>query len=193
MTIVDLGVLVILAVSALLGLSRGLVREILGLASWVLAGYGAYRFGPQAIPMAEQAIGNKDVADPAAYIAVFVVLLIVLSLVANLVGGMVRVSVLGGLDRTLGLLFGLVRGAALLVAIYIPLSLMLPPEKWPQAALHARSLPLIYDAAVWVVDKLPAGANLRVAPPPTGPETTEAELLHATPEGRALGPREAHP
>ncbi len=193
MTLVDLAVLAILAVSALLGLSRGLVRELLGLASWVLAGYCAYRFGPQAIPWASQAIGNPDIAEPAAYIGVFVLFLIVLSLVSNLLGRMVRVSALGGLDRTLGLLYGLARGAAVLVAIYIPVSLALPPERWPEAALRARSLPLIYDGAVWVIGKLPAGTNLRVSPPPSGPPTTEADLLHATPEGRALGPREARP
>ncbi len=193
MNLVDLGVLAILAVSALLGLSRGLVREMLGLGAWILAGYGAFRFGPQAIPMARQAIGNPDVADPAAYIVVFVIMLIVLSLLANLVGRMVRVSALGGLDRTLGLVFGLARGALVLVAAYIPLALMLPPEKWPDAMLRARSLPLVYDGAVWVAGQLPEQYRPRVAPPPAGPVATEADLLHATPEGRALGPRPAHP
>ena len=193
MNLVDLGVLAILAVSALLGLSRGLVRELLGLASWVLAGYCAYRFGPQAIPLASDVTGNQDVAEPAAYVCVFVLFLIVLSLAANLVGRMVRVSALGGLDRTLGLLFGLARGAAVLVAVYIPISLMLPADRWPEAAVRARSLPWIYYGAVWALGKLPEGSNLHVAPPPAGPATTEAALLHATPEGRALGPRESRP
>ena len=193
MTLVDLAVLAILAVSALLGLSRGLVRELLGLASWILAGYCAYRFGPEAVPLASQAIGNPDVAEPVAYVCVFVVFLIVLSLVANLLGRMVRVSALGGLDRTLGLLYGLARGAAVLVAIYIPVSLALPPDRWPEAALRSRSLPLIYEGAAWAIGKLPDGTNLHVSPPPAGPPTTEAALLHATPEGRALGPRAGHP
>ncbi len=193
MTLVDLGALAILAVSALLGLSRGLVRELLGLASWILAGYGAYRFGPEAVPLASQAIGNPDVAEPVAYVVVFVLFLIVLSLLSNLLGRMVRVSALGGLDRTLGLLYGLARGAAVLVAIYIPISLALPPDRWPEAALRSRFLPLIYDGAAWVISKLPEGTNLHVSPPPSGPPTTEAALLHATPEGRALGPRDGHP
>ena len=193
MTLVDLGALAILAVSALLGLSRGLVRELLGLASWILAGYGAYRFGPEAVPLASQAIGNPDVAEPVAYVVVFVLFLIVLSLLSNLLGRMVRVSALGGLDRTLGLLYGLARGAAVLVAIYIPVSLALPPDRWPEAALRSRFLPLIYDGAAWVISKLPEGTNLHVSPPPSGPPTTEAALLHATPEGRALGPRDGHP
>jgi membrane protein required for colicin V production len=193
MNLVDLAVLAILGVSALLGLSRGLVRELLGLGSWILAGYAAWRFGPALAPAAREAIGNPDIADPAAYVGVFVVALIALSLLANLVGRMVRVSALGGLDRTFGLLFGLARGGAVLVAAYIPLALMLPPEKWPEPVLRARSLPLIYQGALWTVGQLPSVWQPRVAPPPDGRPTTEAQLLHATPEGRALGPGPARP
>jgi membrane protein required for colicin V production len=193
MNLVDLGVLLVLAVSALLGLSRGLVRELLGLASWIVAGYGAYRFGPELIPMAREAIGNPDLADAAAYIGTFVVFLIILSLLANLIGRLVRVSALGGLDRTLGLVFGALRGDAILIAAYIPLALALPPERWPEAALRSWSIPLIYEGAVWVADHIPEAYRPRVAPPPNQPGTTEADLLHATPEGRALGPKPTHP
>jgi membrane protein required for colicin V production len=193
MNLVDLAVLAILGVSALLGLSRGLVRELLGLGSWLLAGYAAFRFGPALIPAAQEAIGNPDIADPIAYVGTFVLVLIVLSILANLVGRMVRVSALGGLDRTFGLLFGLGRGAVLLVVAYIPLALMLPPDRWPDPVLRARSLPFIYEGAVWAADELPPLYRPRVAPPPDGRPTTEADLLHATPEGHALGPAVGHP
>ncbi len=193
MNMVDLLVLTILGVSALLGLSRGLVRELLGLGSWILAGYVAFRFGPALIPAAREAIGNPDVADPVAYVGVFVVVLIAFSLASNLVGRMVRFSVLGGLDRTLGLVFGLARGAAVLIAAYIPVALMLPPDRWPDPVLRARTLPFIYSGAVWAAGELPEAYRPRVAAPPDGRPTTEADLLHATPEGHALGPKADHP
>lgn len=189
MNLVDLGVLLIVGVSALLGLSRGLVRELLGLGAWLIASYGAYLYGPKMVPLAEQAIGNPDLADPIAYVATFVLMLIVLSLLANLVGRMVRLSALGGLDRTLGLVFGIARGAALLIAAYIPLGLMLPPDRWPPAAQRSLTLPLIYQSAVWAAARIPDQYRPRVAPPPDARPTTAADLMHATPEGRALGPR----
>jgi membrane protein required for colicin V production len=192
MNMVDLLVLAIVGISALLGLSRGLVRELLGLGSWVAAGYAAFRLGPSVMPMTRQAIGNPDIADPAAYAITFVAILILLSLLSNLVGRVVQMSALGGLDRTLGLVFGILRGALVLVAAYIPLALMLPPEKWPPAVLQARSLPWIYAGAVWVADKLPPDYRPRVAPPPDGRPTVAADLLRATPEGWALGPAEPH-
>jgi membrane protein required for colicin V production len=185
---VDLAVVVVIAVSALLGLSRGLVREVLGLGAWILAGYGASIFGPAAVPIAQQMIGNPDISAPAAYAATFVVLLIVLSLLSNLVGRVVSGSALGGLDRSLGLIFGVVRGAVIVVAIYIPLALILPPEKWPQLALDSRTVPLIYDGAVFAAAQLPEAYRPRVPAPPGVKPTTAEDLLHATPEGRALGP-----
>jgi membrane protein required for colicin V production len=184
---VDLGVLAVIGVSALLGLSRGLVRELLGLISWVLAGCAAFRFAPAVIPLMRQVTGDSDIADPAAYVLTFVVLLIVFSLVANLIGRLVQLSLLGGLDRTLGLLFGIARGCFVLCIAYIPMALLLPQDKWPPILLQARCLPVVYDGAVWLAGQLPQQYRPRVAPPPNGtPPATEDQLLHATPEGKAL-------
>jgi membrane protein required for colicin V production len=188
MNLVDLGVIGVIAVSALLGLSRGFVREMLGLGSWVIAGYGAFTFGPQLVPLANRAIGNPDIAGVAAYAGTFMVLVIVLSLLANLVGRMVRVSALGGLDRTFGTVFGIARGSAVMIAAYILSGLVLH-QPWPPAIAQARTVPLLYHGAVWVAAVLPEQYRPAVLPPPDDRPTTSAELLHATPEGRALGPR----
>jgi membrane protein required for colicin V production len=189
MNLVDLAVIAIVAVSALLGLSRGLVRELLGLGAWLLSGYLAVTYEPQVEPYALKAIGNPDIATPAAYGVTFVVTLIVLSLVANLIGRAVRFSVLGGLDRTLGLVFGAVRGAVVLVAAYILGAFMLPAENWPPPLRQARTVPLIYEGAAWAAEHLPEKYRPHVAAPPEGRLTTAEDLLHATPEGSALGPR----
>ena len=189
MNLVDLCVLAVIAVSALLGLSRGMVRELLGLASWTAAGYGAWIYGPELMPLTRRAIGNPDLADPSAYVIAFVGLLIVFSLISNLIGRLVSLSALGGLDRTLGLVFGLLRGALLLIIAYIPLAQALPPEKWPAQVREARSLPFIHDGAVWATAKLPPLYRPNVAPLPDGRPTTSADLLQASPEGSALGPR----
>ena len=60
-----------------------------------------------------------DLVDPVTFGVVFIVVLLVLLLVSGWIGALVRRSVLGGLDRTLGLVFGLARGAALVV---VPIS-----------------------------------------------------------------------
>ncbi len=194
MNLVDLAVLVVIGISALLGLSRGLVRELLGLGAWLAAGYAALLYGPGLEPASERLIGNPDLADPAAYVAVFLGVLLVLSLLANLVGRAARFSVLGGLDRTLGLLFGIVRGCAVLIAAYILGSILLPnPDTWPPPFQRSRTLPALYSGAAWGVEFLPVKFRPRITPPPQGAPTTAAELMHAEPAGSALGPRPDHP
>jgi membrane protein required for colicin V production len=194
MNLVDLGVLGIVAISALLGLSRGFVREMLGLGAWLLALYGAWRFGPALLPVANSTIGNPDIASVAAYGGTFIVLVIVLSLLANLVGRAVRVSALGGLDRTLGLVFGLARGAVVVIAGYILLGALLPhPDAWPPQIKGARTMPFLFDGATWIVNQLPERVRPAVAPPPGGAPTTAASLMQRSPAGSARDPQPPHP
>jgi membrane protein required for colicin V production len=183
---VDGAVLGVLAVSGLLGLSRGLVREMLGLGAWVLAGLAALRFHGEATPLMTRLLGDPEAAEPAGYLVVFLVVLIVLSLLANLVGRLIRVSALGGLDRTLGLLFGLARGAVLLFAAYLAAGMAMPPASWPLPVREARSMPLIYDGAAALAARVPERYRPRVAPPPDTPVPAEA-LMHASPQGSVAG------
>ena len=187
---VDLVVLGVILVSGLLAFARGLVREGLGLGAWVVAGIVASPFGlfPLIQPWARQHIGDQALADTIAFIGIFVVVLILLSLIASAIAGAIRGSALGGLDRTLGLAFGLVRGAALVCAAYIVIGMAIPVEQWPRPVVEARALPVVYEGAAWIADHVPQGFRPSVAPPPGRP-TSSAALLQSNPVGRATGAR----
>ncbi|MBN9509657.1 MAG: CvpA family protein [Alphaproteobacteria bacterium] len=184
---VDLVVIAVLGISALLAFMRGFVREVLGLGAWV----GAALFALWAFPFVRDRfrvwLEGPDLGDPAAFAAAFLLALIVLSIISGLIGGIVRTSVLGGLDRTLGVLFGLVRGVALLAFAYIAAGWVVPIDRWPEPVLQARSLPYAHAAAVWAVGLLPPGVRPGVvqAPPP-GREARAEDFLRATPQGRAI-------
>jgi membrane protein required for colicin V production len=184
---VDVIVLTIVAFSGMLGFLSGLVREVLGLAAWIGAGIAAWYFFPELQGVARQQITNPDIADPVAFGGVFLLVLIVLSLVARAFGKLIRGSALGGLDRTLGLVYGLARGGVLLIAVYVIVGIAEPVDHWPVQVLEARTLPSIYLGAVWITGRIPDEYRPKLAvPPATGP-TDSAELLHANPVGRALG------
>ena len=187
---VDLVVLGVILLSGLLALARGLVREALGLGAWVIAGLVASPFGvfPLVQPWARQQVSDPALADTLAFIGVFVIVLILLSLLAGGIASAVRGSVLGGLDRTLGLVFGLLRGVALVCVAYIIVGMAIPVEQWPAPVLDARVLPFVYRGAVWASDQVPTRYRPNVASPP-GRATSSAELLHANPIGRALSAR----
>jgi membrane protein required for colicin V production len=187
MTWVDLVVLAVLAVSALLAFTRGLVREVLGLAAWVGAIAAAVWALPRVRPQFQEWLGASPWIDPAALGAVFLITLIVLMIVSRWIGALVRASPIGGLDRTLGLVFGLARGAVIIVFAYIVGGWIERPAQWPDPVREARSLGVAYMGAHWVSQRLPENWRPKVYEPPSGRETTADALLHATPQGRAVG------
>ena len=190
---VDLAVLAVIALSGLLALVRGLVREVLGLGAWVIAGLVASSYGlyPTVFPYVSEQFANPTTAAIVTFGGVFVIVLVILWMVAGLVASAVRGSVLGGLDRTLGLLFGFVRGAVLVCVAYILIGMVIPPDQWPPLVAQARSLPLAHQGAEWIANQVPPPYRPAVATPPATRPTDSASLLQSTPTGRALGARPA--
>lgn len=169
---------------------RGLVREVLGIASWAGSAY----FAAWAFPFVKDRfrgwIGRADIADPLTVAVLFVVAVIILSMVAGMIGNLVRMSLIGGIDRTLGMVFGLVRGTAIVAFAYVAVGLAVPVENWPEVVQDARALPYIYRVAVATTDLLPEAYRPNIRPPfveGRGPKVDD--LLRANPQGRAI----AHP
>ncbi len=122
-TIVDGAVAVIIVLSALLAYSRGLVREAMAIAGWVVAAILAFMFAPQVQPLVKEVpvVGDFltdscELSIIAAFAAVFTVALVITSLFTPLFSSLIQRSALGGLDQALGFFFGVARGV-LLVAI----------------------------------------------------------------------------
>ena len=182
---VDTLVLLIVVLSAIIAFARGFISEVLGIAAWVGAFFLANAGAPMLRPAMRTWLGNADIADAASYGAVFLVGLVVLSILTGIVGGAVRNSVLGGVDRTLGIVFGTARGLVILAAIYVGIGFVVPVERWPEGVAEARSVPYVYDLAVRLAELLPAEYRPRIPSPPPGRVTKAADLLQSTPQGRA--------
>ena len=115
MTGFDLIVLIIVGVAAVGGFMRGLVQEVLSLASWILAAFAIYYLH---IPLTS-ALRELYDAEPATSILAFALLLLIpyaaMKLIAGNVGEASRASVLGPIDRVLGFGFGAVKGSLIVV------------------------------------------------------------------------------
>lgn len=115
----DILVALVLVVSAILAFSRGAVREVLGVGAWIGAAIATmFGFAPLK-PYTRQLIEMELIADAVTGLVIFVVALILLTLVSQFIASRIQRSRLGALDRTLGFLFGLVRGAVLLCLAYM--------------------------------------------------------------------------
>ena len=134
---VDFVIIGILALSAVIGLARGLIREVLSLTIWVVALFAAWTFHS---PLADQLIpwlSTPSVRVGVAFVVVVFVVLILGAILGQIMTTLVDKTGLTGTDRLLGVVFGAARGA-LLVAVLVYLAALTPmPEDlwWKESQL----------------------------------------------------------
>ena len=206
-TVGDLIVIVILAVSALVAFLRGFVREVLTIAVWVGSLIATLYAFPYLRPYMRDIIANPPFADAAAAIAAFVGAMVVLSLVSHYIAKLVRGSALNAVDRSLGLAFGVLRGAVFVCLGYLLImwatgsparatreatvgSGASATDRVPTWVRDARTRPLVAAGAAWLSDF--AADVLQNRGLPIGPLEQRIGPL-APPAGLAPAPDVARP
>lgn len=152
---VDVAILGLIAVSALVSLMRGFVREALSLTAWVLAFWIALTFAARlaATPLLLDQIDSPTVRAGVAFTVLFLAVLLVGVLVNVLVGQLVRKTGLSGTDRIVGALFGVARGIVVVgVLVLLAGFTQLPTETWWG---DSKLLPQFQSLALWMKDFLP--------------------------------------
>jgi membrane protein required for colicin V production len=159
LTAFDVAVLLIIGVSTLLALARGATREALTMAAWVGALEVAYYGFSYVRELAHQTIELAWVADVVALVVVFAVPLIAFKTVASVLSEHVSERGFGMADRVLGMVFGVIRGAAIVCALYLGFVVLIKPEVQPDWITEAALLPFVQDGAGLLQDLLPANTE----------------------------------
>lgn len=136
-TWVDWSIIALIVVSGLVSLTRGFVREALSLLVWVAASGVAWLYGGALAGHLAPYIELPSARVIAACAILFVLTLLVGALVTQLLGALVQATGLTGTDRLFGMVFGLARGA-LLVVIVVGLLSLAPVQQdpwWQQSVL----------------------------------------------------------
>ncbi len=128
----DFIILAIVIISALIALNRGLIKEVLSIVGWVLSTIMIVYSLPVCVPFVKKYIENGIIAGVATSLAIFVIFFIVWIYTTSSVVGKIRTSKLNGLDRFLGLFFGVMRAFLLIVLFNIMMSWIIPNEKQPE-------------------------------------------------------------
>jgi membrane protein required for colicin V production len=133
----------IVLVSGMLALLRGFTREVLAIASWVAAAAAAYYLHPLALPYIKPYISKEEIALAASVASVFFIALIVVSLFTVKLSDLILDSKIGALDRSLGFVFGAVRGLLLAVVAFLFYAWLVPEANQPDWIKNARAKPLL--------------------------------------------------
>ncbi|AZL67753.1 MULTISPECIES: CvpA family protein [Pseudomonas] len=146
-TWVDWAIIAIIAVSSLISLKRGFVKEALSLVIWIVAGALAWMFGGSLSVYLESYIQTPSMRTIAGCAILFVATLLVGAMLNFLIGELIRVTGLSGTDRFLGTAFGAARGALLVVVAVGLLSLgPVQQDPWWQ---ESRLIPQFLLVADW--------------------------------------------
>lgn len=153
--IIDILVIITVVLSVLFALYRGLVRELLGIAAWILAGFSALYSYTWVQPIMGKIIDNQTIAGIVGSLIVALIVLIVMTLTNSFIASRLRESALSGLDRILGIAFGVFRAGLLIVVIYIGGSMVLSEKQLSTLKNENRSIPYIQKMAGWIEQIVP--------------------------------------
>ena len=203
-TAFDVGVAVLVLISAVLATARGFTREILSLATWVGAAAVAaylYFYQPELLKpyFADELIGKIVLVG-----AGFLVSLIILHLITMRIADFVVDSRIGPLDRTLGFIFGVARGVLIAVVAVIFLVWLIPGGQQPWLQ-DSKSLPVLRNFGDSLIAVLPPDLEKQVtdllqrgrggtdddaspADAPTSPDATPPDDSTDVPENDAPQP-----
>ena len=149
----DYVVLIIIALSILVGAIRGFVEEAFSLLVWAAAFLVAFQYSGALALQLESHIDLPSVRTSLAFAGLFLAVLLLGGLATYLVGKMVEKTGLSGTDRLLGGVFGGVRGLVLILALILVAGLTpVPQDPWWQTS---RSIQSLMPLAEWSAKFLP--------------------------------------
>lgn len=178
----DLGVVAIIVLSAVFAFARGFVREAFSVIAWVgAAAITLYGFG-WAYDRLEPYIHNPLLSQVVAGFGLFIASLVVLTMVTGIMARMIHATAFSPIDRTLGFVFGLVRGVFLVCLAYLLVAMALPPTDWPPWLREAKSGPYLSEGADLLKGFLPESLKFKsadLAPAPVDPAVEARRAMRA--------------
>lgn len=152
MTSFDYAVLIIVALSVILSVMRGLLREVLAIFGWVAAFYVAKTYTNQLVPMMPTDIPNESLRILAAFLVLFLATLLVASLLAIALSAIFKKIGLGWLNRLLGAGFGMVRGLLIVCILVFLAGLTNMPKdtRWRNAMFSSPLEALVTSMLPWI-------------------------------------------
>ncbi|MCG6900703.1 MAG: CvpA family protein [Gammaproteobacteria bacterium] len=151
---IDVVILALIALSAILSLFRGFVREAVALATWLIALWVAMAFYEDLATMLAQWISVPSAQKITAFAILFICVLLLGAIINFLAGKLVDKTGLTGTDKLLGIVFGVARGGVIVAILVLLAGLTpLPQDPWWQ---DSQLIGYFQELALWLRNYLPS-------------------------------------
>lgn len=154
-TILDGVLLGVMLISAFLAMMRGFIREVFSIGTWIAAAAAALFFHSLLVPYIEPYVGNDLLSQALSAAAVFFITLILVSFITIRISDFILDSGVGPIDRTLGFMFGALRGLLIVVVALMLFNGLVQREKRPTWVTNAQSLPILTEIGGRITAALP--------------------------------------
>ena len=147
LNVIDLIALTTIIISAAIGVSRGIIKEVMSLIIWIASIFCMLKYGKVFATFSEN-IGNSSLKIAIGYILAFSSVMVVGNFISWVTTKILDFSGLGIINRLLGSIFGILRGA-LLIAIVILIGKKLDyqnTQSWKESIVIEKSEPI----AEWI-------------------------------------------
>ena len=150
---IDVVIISLIALSAILSLFRGFVKEALALVTWLVALWVAMAFYEDLAAILSQWISLPSAQRITAFAVLFICVLLLGAIVNFLASKLVNKTGLTGTDKLLGIVFGVARGGVIVAILVLLAGLTpLPQDPWWQ---DSQLLGYFQELAMWMRSYLP--------------------------------------
>jgi membrane protein required for colicin V production len=150
---IDTAILIVIAISAAFGLWRGFVKEVLSLLSWIAALLVARVYSVPIAGLLVNMIESESIRCVAAFALLFVIVIMIGTLINHFMAKLLTITGLKFLDRLLGAVFGLARGAVIVLVILFILNVFVSEtEWWQESTLIPYGIVMIEESQIFIGD-----------------------------------------
>lgn len=151
----DVVFLVIVAISILVSVARGFIKEVLSILGWILAGVAVYYLLPVVEPITKKYIQSELLVTIVNSMGILLLFCILWILLTDKLSFQIRNSKFSVIDRILGILFGLLRGVVVVILVQIMISSLIPEEAKQGIFAESKYFKLAEESSKPIKDMIP--------------------------------------
>lgn len=150
---IDLVIIAVIGLSALTGLFRGVVKEVIALGIWILAIWLGYNYSQSLDPWLQSYIQEKSARTVVAFLIILFGTLLAGGIVNTILSFMLKSTGLSGMDKILGMVFGFARGVFIVALILAAVKMTsLPYQQYVQ---NSKVIAQLNPVVNWISGYLP--------------------------------------